>query len=50
MCIDDLIEKLQVFRNEYGNVEVYNMATGCDVSMVDTTEDADDDKIGIIII
>lgn len=49
MKIDELIEKLQFFKNEYGDIEVYNIGTGYNVSMVDTTENTDDDNIGIII-
>lgn len=50
MKIDKLIERLQEFKSQYGNVEVYNMATGYQIDMIDTTEDSQDENISIIII
>lgn len=44
MKIDEVIEKLQDFRNEYGgNIEVFNMASGEKVTFIDQGEFDDDD-------
>ena len=50
MKVDQMIKELQMLREKYGDVEVYNMATGYQVDTVDLTEDSQDENISIIVI
>lgn len=49
MRIEKLIEKLQDFKNQYGDIEVYNSSSGYIVEWVETGDCGEDEEMYITI-
>lgn len=49
MKIEKLIEKLQDFKNKYGDVEVYILSNGCKVEWIETGDCGKDEEMHITI-
>ncbi|EQK39819.1 hypothetical protein C672_3597 [[Clostridium] bifermentans ATCC 638] len=49
MRIEKLIEKLQEFKSQYGDIEVYNSSSGYIVECVETGDCGEDEEMYIVL-